>query len=93
MNIYLQFFVTIPFIVFVCQLYQWVVSLKGTVRQRHCRGLGITYTSAGTVCFLFRSFPLTLLGLLLLMLGLRLIAHGLDRIDKSIFIDRFDEDQ
>jgi Na+/phosphate symporter len=93
MNMYLQFFVTIPFIVLMCQFYLWVVSLHGVERQNHCRALGVTYCTAGTVCFLFRSLPLALVGLMLFMLGLRLIAHGLDRIGKSIFIDRFDEDR
>jgi hypothetical protein len=27
----------------------------------------------------------------LIMIGFRLIAHGLDRLDKNIFIDRYDK--
>ena len=91
MNIYVQCFVTIPFIVVMFQFYSWIVSLQGVEKQRHCNTLGITFTTLGTVCFIFRSLPLTVVGLLLFMLGLRLIAHGLDRINKTIFIDRFDE--
>jgi hypothetical protein len=93
MNIYLQFFVTIPFLVLACQFYLWVLSLHGVARQKHCQALGVAYCTAGTVSLLFRSLPLALVGLILFMLGMRLIAHGLDRIGKRIFIDRFDEDR
>ena len=93
MNIYVQCFVTIPFVVVMVQFYLWIVSLKGLEKQKHCRALGVTYTTLGTVCFFFRTLPLALTGLIVFMLGLRLIAHGLDRIDKTVFIDRFDEDR
>lgn len=93
MNMYVQLFILLPFLVVLFQFYLWVLTLTGIQRQRHCRGLGIVYTTVGTVCFLFRSLSLTVLGLVLFMLGLRLIAYGLDRMNKSIFIDRFDEDR
>ena len=92
MNTYIQCFVTIPFIVVMFQFYSWIVSLHGAQKQRHCHVLGVTYTTLGTICFIFRTLPFTVVGLLLFMLGLRLIAHGLDRINKTVFIDRFDED-
>jgi Na+/phosphate symporter len=93
MNIYVKCFVMIPFVVIMIQFYLWIVSLKGLEKQKHCRALGVTYTTLGTVCFLFRTLPLAIVGLILFMLGMRLIAHGLDRLDKSIFIDRFDGDR
>ena len=93
MNIYVQCFVVIPFMVVMVQFYWWIVSLKGLERQKHCRVLGVIYTTLGTVCFTFRTLPLAIVGLLLFMLGLRLIAHGLDRIGKTIFIDRLDDDR
>jgi len=93
MNIYVQGFITIPFIVVMFQFYLWIVSLKGVEKQRHCRALGITYTTLGTVCLFFRTLPLAVVGLILFMLGMRLIAHGLDRIDKNVFIDRLDDDR
>ncbi|HBG06498.1 MAG: hypothetical protein A2075_17170 [Geobacteraceae bacterium GWC2_58_44] len=93
MNVYVQFFFAIPFVVVMFQFYFWIVSLKGVERQVHCRALGVTYTTIGTVCFIFRTLPLAIVGLILFMLGLRLLAHGLDRIDKSVFIDRLDDDQ
>jgi Na+/phosphate symporter len=91
MNIYVEGFVLIPFVVVMFQFYLWIVSLKGVEKQTHCRRLGITYTTLGTVCLLFRTVPLAVVGLILFMLGLRLIAQGLDRINKTNFIDRFDD--
>jgi hypothetical protein len=93
MNVYFQCFVTIPFLVVLFQLYCWSVALKGVEKQKYCRGLGIAYTTAGTTCLMFRSLPFAVAGLILFMLGLRLIAHGLDRLDKSVFIDRLDDDR
>jgi Na+/phosphate symporter len=93
LRIYVECFVMIPFIVVMHQFYSWIVSLQGEEKQKHCRILGIVYTTLGTVCFLFRSLSLAIVGLILFMLGLRLIAHGLDRINKTNFIDRCNEDQ
>lgn len=83
----------LPFVLVLFQFYSWVVSLQGLEKQKHCRALGIIYTTLGTLFFLFRSLPLFVVGLILFMLGLRLIAKGLDRIDKTVFIDRLDDDQ
>jgi len=93
MNIYVECFISIPFIFVSFQFYTWIVSLKGVAKQKHCQALGIIYTTLGTVCFMFRSLSLAVVGLVLFMLGLRLIAHGLDRINKTVYIDRFDEDR
>lgn len=93
MSMYIECFVIIPFIVVMCQFYLWIVSLEGVEKQKHCRALGITYTTLGTVCLFFRNVPLAIVGLILFMLGLRLIAHSLDRLNKTNFIDRFSQDQ
>jgi len=93
LNIYVECFVMIPFVVVSMQFYNWIVSLKGEEKQKHCKALGVTYTTLGTVCFLFRSLPFAIIGMILFMLGMRLIAHGLDRLDKSVFIDRYDKDR
>jgi ABC-type amino acid transport system permease subunit len=90
MNVYVECFVMIPFVVVMFQFYHWIVSLKGVERQKHCQALGITYTTLGTVCLMFRSLALGIVGLILFMLGMRLIAYGLDRINKTNFIDRAD---
>lgn len=91
-NVFWKLFVVVPFVVVSLQFYSWIVSLKGLERQRHCRALGITYATVGTVAFVFRSLPFAVIGLVLFMLGLRLMAHGLERVDKTIFIDQLDED-
>ena len=93
MNIYVECFIIIPFIVVSFQFYSWIVGLEGVEKQRHCRALGITYTTLGTVCLMFRSLSLAIIGLIFFMLGMRLIAHALDRINKSVFIDRYDQDK
>jgi Na+/phosphate symporter len=83
----------IPFVVVMVQFYSWIVSLEGVEKQKHCKVLGVIYTTLGTVCFMLRTLPFAIMGLILFMLGLRLIAHGLDRLNKSVFIDRFDGDK
>ena len=93
MNIYVQCFIMIPFMVISFQFYSWIVSLEGEEKQKHCRALGITYTAIGTTLLMFRSLALAIVGLILFMLGMRLIAHGLDRINKTVFIDRYDKDR
>lgn len=94
MNIYIECFIMIPFFVVSLQFYSWIVSLEGLEKQRHCRSLGIAYTTAGTLCLILRSLPFAVIGLIFFMLGLRLLAHGLDRINKTRFIDSYqDPDQ
>lgn len=93
MKLLVQCFVIIPFLVVMYQFYSWVIRLKGVQRQQHCRALGIVFTTLGTVSFIFRTAPFALVGLLLFMLGMRLLAYSLDRIDKQIFIDRLEDDR
>jgi hypothetical protein len=77
----------------VCiQLFCYRISLQGVRKQRECRTLGIILTSIGVVSLVSRDFWYVLSGLALIMLGLRLLATGLDRIDKKIHIDRFEDD-
>lgn len=93
MNFYVECFIMLPLTVILFQFYSWIVSLEGLERQQHCRALGIAYTTLGTVAFVFRTLPTAVLGFVLVMLGLRLIAQGLDRIGKTVFIDQLDEDR
>ena len=83
----------LPIVAVAFQFYSWIVSLEGLERQVHCRALGVVYTTLGTISFVFRTFPSAVIGFILIMLGLRLIARGLDRMNKTIFIDRLDEDR
>lgn len=91
--LYLELFIFLPLLAFFYQLYKYADTRKGMSRQKACLALGIAYSSTGTVFLVFRSLFFAMAGLVLFMLGLRLLAKGLDRKDKKIFIDRFEEDQ
>ena len=78
-------------IVFV-QMYNFAVGKKGEEKQKACRAFGVACTTVGIACLIYRTVLTTFSGLFLIMMGLRLIAHGLDRLNKTVFIDRFDED-
>jgi hypothetical protein len=75
------------------QLYTLAVSRKALEKQKSCQKLGIVYSTLGILCLVIRDTSFVVAGFILIMFGLRLISHGLDRIDKKIFIDRLDEDQ
>ena len=89
---YVKLLLILPFLVFGYQLYRYTVSLKREDRQHACRSLGIIIFPAGVICLVFRNFYAVIAGLVMIMLGLRLIAYGLERKDKSIFMDRYDDD-
>ena len=89
---YLKFLILLPVIVFGFQLYRYTITLKREEKQRACRSLGIIIFPLGVVCLVFRNFYAVLAGFAMIMLGLRLIAFGLERRDKTIFIDKFDDD-
>ena len=78
--------------VFGSQLYCFAASLKGVERQEGCRSLGIIYITVGIVSLVFREMSFVVSGFLLIMLGMRLVSYGLDRIDKKKYIDRYQED-
>lgn len=84
--------ILLPLSILFWQAYCYAVSKKGEEKQQSCMSLGIAYTTAGIAFLVFRSIPFAFAGFFLIMMGLRLIAHGLDRIDKKIFIDKFEED-
>lgn len=78
----------------VCyQLYAFSVSRIGKEKQEQCQSLGIVFMSIGIVSLIFRTIPAFMGGLILIMLGFRLIAQGLDRLNKTTFIDQYEEDQ
>jgi hypothetical protein len=47
--------------------------------------------SAGIAALAYKSVPFAFFGIILMMFGFRLIAKGLDRLEKKVFIDRFEE--
>jgi hypothetical protein len=81
--------VTVVVIVFN-QFYAYATTRIGKEKQGTCQNLGIVNVSLGVVSLVTHNTPVVFGGLILIMMGLRLIAHGLDRIDKNIFIDRYD---
>jgi hypothetical protein len=81
--------VTVVVIVFN-QFYAYAVTRTGKEKQSTCQKLGTVNISLGVVSLVTHNIPMVFGGLILIMMGLRLIAHGLDRIDKNIFIDRYD---
>jgi protein-S-isoprenylcysteine O-methyltransferase Ste14 len=76
----------------IYQMYSYAVTRQREEKQRVCRGLGIVLFSIGAALLATRDTFYVFSGIFLMMLGFRLIAHGLDRIDKKIFIDRYDEE-
>lgn len=81
----------IPLLIVCFQIYHYAVSRSGPDKQRTCRGLGILAVTFGVATLVSRETVPVVLGLVSIMAGLRLIAHGLDRLDKKIFIDRYQE--
>lgn len=90
MQEYIEYISMVAVLIVLNQFYAYSISLSGQEKQRSCQKLGIVYTTVGIVSFVFRNPPMVIAGIVLIMMGLRLIAHGLDRIDKNIFIDRYD---
>jgi len=92
MTEYLKLLLILPVIVIGYQLYRYTITLKREEKQRACRSLGIIIFPAGVICLVFRNFYAVMAGLVIIMFGLRLIAYGLERKEKNIFIDRYEED-
>ncbi|WP_243372151.1 hypothetical protein [Geotalea sp. SG265] len=92
MATFFEYLAIIVFAVMCYQFYGFTVSRKGKEKQQKCQRLGICYICLGTMLLLFRNAPGVFTGLYLVMLGLRLVAHGLDRIDKKIYIDHYADD-
>ena len=85
--------ITVSFIILCYQGYRYSITLTGTEKQDVCQHLGILFTTLGTGAFLVPSVPVVFAGLILIMLGLRLIARGLDRLDKTVYIDHYIEEE
>lgn len=85
--------ILLPLLVVLYQFYKYAIKRIGVEKQKSCQLLGIVYCTLGITSLAIHSPFFVFTGLLLLMFGLRLIAHGLDRINKSVFIDRYDDDK
>jgi len=82
----------LPFWVISVQLCFYALNLKAEQKQQNCQAIGIIFTTLGVVSLVSHDIAFTTSGLVLIMLGLRMMAIGLDRIDKSTFIDRYKND-
>lgn len=93
MKDFVEVLFVVPVIMIAYQIYSFSISRTGVEKQQRCQKLGITYMSIGIVSLAFHSIVFVLAGLVLIMFGFRLMASGLDRLDKKVFIDRYDEDK
>lgn len=93
MKQFLQILLVGPFLVLCFQMYSFSVTREGVERQNRCQWLGGIYMTIGTVALVFHSTILAFTGVILLMIGFRLLAKGLDRINKKVFIDQCDDDR
>ena len=79
-----------PLSIIFFQIYHYAVTRKGEERQSVCRSFGIVALSVGVVALVFRDTVFVVAGMVSMMAGFRLVAHGLDRLDKQVYIDRYD---
>ena len=92
MNVYIEIAIVYPVLILSYQMYSFSASGKGIERQDRCLKLGVVYMTVGICSLVPRSVPLAFFGIIMIMFAFRLLAKGLDRLDKKIFIDRYDED-
>lgn len=90
---FFQLLILIPLLVICYQIYAFSSSRKGEDRQNRCQKLGIGYTVIGIVSLIERTPIFAFFGLVMIMFGFRLMAKGLDRMDKKIFIDLYNEEK
>jgi hypothetical protein len=88
----IELIILVPLFIMCYQFYAYSMTSKGVDRQKKCQMLGIAYTTVGICSLVFHSPVAVFGGLILIMLGFRLIARGLDRLDKNIYIDQYSED-
>lgn len=89
MKNYAEILFLLPLLVMCWQFYCFSVSRKMEEKQQRCQVLGIVYTVFGVVALVFHNVIAVFMG----VMGLRLIAHGLDRMNKNVYIDIYKEDR
>ena len=92
MSSYFQLLFLMPLLVICYQIYAFSSSRKGADRQNRCQKLGIGYMVIGILALIERDPLFAFFGLILIMFGFRLMAKGLDRIDKTVFIDSYNDE-
>lgn len=91
MTIFIKLLIIIPFLIICLQIYKFTTSRKGVERQDRCQKLGIGYMVGGILALIERDPIFAFFGIVLIMFGFRLLAKGLDRIDKKVFIDHYSD--
>lgn len=87
---YLKYFLAIPLFALIGQFYFYASTRQGGERQVACQSLGILYFTIGAAALISRDYLFASLGIISMMFGLRLLANGLDRLDKRVYIDRYE---
>lgn len=93
MHDYVESLITLPLLVVCYQLYSFSAKGTGVEKQGRCLKLGIAFMTFGITALALKSVPFSFFGMILIMFGFRLLAKGLDRIDKKRFIDRCEDDE
>ncbi len=93
MRSYVEIMVILPLLIGCYQLYTFSVNSEGRKLQERSRKLGIVFMSAGIASLAYKSVPFAFFGIVLMMFGFRLIAKGLERLEKKVFIDRFEDNK
>ncbi|MDD2541331.1 MAG: hypothetical protein PHH28_09865 [Desulfuromonadaceae bacterium] len=93
MHVYGEFLITFPLLVVCYQLYSFSANSKGVEKQERCLKLGIAFMTFGITALALKSVPFSFFGIVLMMFGFRLLAKGLDRLDKKKFIDHLEDDE
>ena len=93
MRTFIELMIILPLLVGCYQLYFFSIHSAGKKQQDRCQKLGIAFMTLGITALAFKSAPFAFFGLILIMFGFRLIAKGLDRLDKKIFIDQYEDDK
>jgi integral membrane sensor domain MASE1 len=93
MRSYFEIMILLPLLVMCYQLYSFSVNSERLKVQERCQKLGIALMTVGIMALVIKSAPFAFFGLILMMFGFRLLAKGLDRLDKKTFIDQFEGDK
>ena len=93
MLLYFQLLIFLPLLIVCYQFYAFSSQSKGVDKQNRCQKLGIAYMVIGILTLIKREPLFAFFGLVMIMFGFRLMAKGLDRIDKNVFIDQYDDDK
>jgi len=93
MTSYFKLLIFMPLLVICYQIYSFTSSRTGAEKQIRCRRLGIGYMVLGVLAMVEREPLSGFFGIILIMFAFRLLAKSLDRLDKSVFIDRYDDEK